>query len=785
MMLRFVLSVSIWCLLSLSNVFAQPQVCGDNPAMTSFCADACVICDIDGFTGNNNLTATGQGFPGFCTTQYNNMQYIAFIAGTVNLTISVDVGDCVGGLSSLEVGFFQSLDCENFTAITDCDTDIPENTTQVFTNIVPLTIGQYYYLVIDGSSSANCDWTFNVDEGSTEVLPLEDSGVLTNSPTSCPQVPINFNTSGEVGAADYTWEVEGEVQAGNGLDFTFQFPEDGTYEVCVTASNVCDEAAPTCTTVEIITPGTLILDEILCFGDCIEINGVEYCDNGFFEEIVTLPNGCDSLIQLDLEVLNQPSLSLDLWICNDESYTVGSSVYNATGSYTDTVLTDDDCDSLVFLELLVIECEISGQSSEIPVLCAGTATGTLVFSIDQGTAPFDYTYTNIADGSITGTGTTNLLTDNEIPSIPVGTYQIYITDGFGNDGVLLQEVTEPLALAVSIDASDYNGFNVSCFSNLSDPGDDGSLTANVNFGTPPYTYLWSDGQMNPTALGLQAQNYTVTITDANECTIEQSFLLTSPPPIQAIVEFIDPSCDGENTGVVLVDTVIGGIPDYQYALDTMIFGNSSQFSGLSEGDYELFVEDENGCVEIVSGTLTAADIPEINIYADTLICLGDSILLEPILFVDFLSSIAWDNSITLSCLDCLEPFARPFDTETYTIFATSTDGCVDSTSVVVRVDKKRRVFFPNVISPNDDGLNDLFYPFGAQEVEEVINFDVYDRWGDHVYEAENFPHSDSSYGWDGTLNNQKVQAGVFAWTANVLFLDGEVISYYGTVTVIR
>jgi len=155
---------------------AQPIPCGNNPAMTSFCADACIICDIDGYSGVNNLTAQGQGFGEFCTTQYNNMQYLAFLAGSEQLTIRVDVGNCVGGVASLEVGFFESSDCDNFNAITICDTDIESNDSQTFTNFYPLTIGQYYYLVIDGSNGANCSWTFNVIDGSTQGPPLPSSG---------------------------------------------------------------------------------------------------------------------------------------------------------------------------------------------------------------------------------------------------------------------------------------------------------------------------------------------------------------------------------------------------------------------------------------------------------------------------------------------------------------------------------------------------------------------------------------------------------------------------------
>ena len=763
---------------------AQPQVCGEVAAMTSFCADACVICDIDGFTGINDLTAEGQGFDEFCTTQYNNMQYIAFIAGTEDLTIQVDVGTCVGGLGSLEVGFFQSSDCENFIAITDCDTDIPSNASTVFSNFDPLVVGQYYYLVIDGSNGANCDWTFNVIEGSTEVLPLEDSGILSNTELGCPEVPVTFATTGEFGAANYLWTVDGISQSENGLDLTYQFPADGIYEICVIASNVCDEAPPTCTTVELISPQPTIIDEVLCNGECVEANGVQFCETGFYEEIIDL-NGCDSLITINILVLEQAETNIDLWICNDQSYSVGTSTYNETGSYLDTVQTSADCDSLVFLELLVIECEIVGDTDEIPALCTGTATGTLIFSVEQGTPPLTFTYTNIEDGTITGTGMTNLLIDNEIPGIPAGTYQIYITDNFGNDGVVLQEVTEPLPLAVTLASSDFNGFNVSCFSDQGLPGDDGTLTAAAFNGTQPYDYLWSNGLTDQMITGLSAQTYTVTVTDANECVLIQEFTLTSPPPILASIQFDDPNCDGEDTGEITIESVTGGTPEYMFSLTDTAFFDQMTFTQLEEGEYQVFIQDANGCVQIVDGSLTAADIPEIYLLSDTIICLGEEVQLQPELLVDFLSTLTWTNTSTLSCEDCLEPIASPVNEETYTLTVMSIDSCFDAASIIVKIDKKRRVFVPNIFTPNDDGLNDLFYPFGGIEVEKILTFSVYDRWGNHLYEVNDFAANDSSFGWNGTFNGEKVQAGVFAWIANVLFLDGEEMIYSGSVTVTR
>lgn len=101
----------------------QPPICGNNPAMTSLCAQACIICDIDGFTGRNNSSIKGQAPPDFCTSYVHHMQWIGFIAGTSTLTLEVKVSNCARN-NGLEIGLYESLDCQTFRRISDCDTDI-------------------------------------------------------------------------------------------------------------------------------------------------------------------------------------------------------------------------------------------------------------------------------------------------------------------------------------------------------------------------------------------------------------------------------------------------------------------------------------------------------------------------------------------------------------------------------------------------------------------------------------------------------------------------------------
>lgn len=73
------------------DLAGQPGICTPPAAMTSFCSQACIICDINGFQGRNNSNITGQAPPGFCTSFVHHMQWIGFIAGSTNLSIEVHV----------------------------------------------------------------------------------------------------------------------------------------------------------------------------------------------------------------------------------------------------------------------------------------------------------------------------------------------------------------------------------------------------------------------------------------------------------------------------------------------------------------------------------------------------------------------------------------------------------------------------------------------------------------------------------------------------------------------
>ncbi len=788
-------SVLLLLICSITFVSAQPEPCGSVPIMTNDCAsagifEACVICDINGFTGTNDLQDNGQSPPGFCSFP-DDMHWIAFIAGSTSLSIRIDVSNCsIGGFGqqSLDLGFYESLDCVNFSPITECRMDLENGDSFVFNTTVALTIGQHYYLVMDGSSGSICDWTFTVLNGTTAVDPLTNSGTIVHEPETCPGLETTFFTElNESGAAIFFWTIDGVEQAPNTQLVNVTFPADGEYEVCVSAANACDEAPPVCSTIRVRTPEVNNIVERLCDGECYEANGVQFCETGLFQEIVTLPNGCDSLINLDITVLPQASENVDLWICNDDFFFIGSTPYNVTGTYQDTVLTSDECDSIVFLDLLVIECEIIGTPEEIPVICNGTATGTLIFSVDQGEAPLTFTWTNIFDPTQTGTGTTNLLVNNQIPNIPAGSYQIYISDDFGNDVVVTQTVTEPPVLDAFLTPSDNGGFNVSCFMDDGIPGADGEVMVTVEGGVPPYQYLWSDGQNTEFASGLTYDTYSVTVTDMVGCTLERMITLDSAPPLDATVVFNNPTCDGFDTGIIDVQDVNGGVPGYNYSIisNTGPFTPDTLYTNLFEGDYTVYIEDANECVYLVEGTIVAPQIPVITFPEDLTIDLCDSVQLNPGLNDITIQSIEWSPTEYLSDDTVIDPFAKPVSFEEYALTVISVDDCADTDSIRVSVNERRRVYTPNIFSPNGDGINDEFIFNAGCEVSKILTADIFDRWGNVIFHREDFTPNDSAFAWDGKFKNEKLSHGVFTWFTEVEFIDGEVIPYSGTVTIIK
>jgi gliding motility-associated-like protein len=139
---------------------------------------------------------------------------------------------------------------------------------------------------------------------------------------------------------------------------------------------------------------------------------------------------------------------------------------------------------------------------------------------------------------------------------------------------------------------------------------------------------------------------------------------------------------------------------------------------------------------------------------------------------------------TLSCTECYNPEVNTQNTLTYLVYAIDSLGCEAENQLTVRVQKERVVEVPTGFSPNGDGQNDLLLVHGKSGTRVTL-FQVFDRWGELVYQAGDFPINDPNTGWDGNFRGKAMNSGVFLWNLEVEYIDGFTESFKGSTTLVR
>jgi gliding motility-associated-like protein len=763
-----------------STSYTQPSICTGTPAMTAFCADACIICDIDGFTGINNSTTTGQAPPDFCTTFVHHMQWIGFVAGTTDVSIEITVFNCRQN-EGLEVGLYESFDCQNFRKVSDCDTDIRENESRVFNNIVPLTVGQYYYFVMDGSSGDVCNYSIKVLNGSTKVDPLNDAAFIDMPEKVCQFDSFDIKTPGVTGAIFYNWTLNGQT-IHNGKEFKFAFANPGRYNICLNPSNVCDIAPQSCKSIEIIQAARSSFSRQVCFGECYNFEGTDYCASGLYDIIYTAANGCDSIVTLDLLVDDRVETYASLFLCRGDTLFIGDSLFLTDGRHQTIIRTEENCNVYLTFDLTVLECDINVATTITPVRCYQENSGEIRFSVTQGTPPFVYTGYKIENQSITFRG--NIVGLNNqiiIPDVDEGNYIFEITDLYGNIHIINVFVSQPSNIDIDQEVTDYNTYQVSCYG-----ASDGAFVIKPLGGIPPYTFTHvGQTSVSDSLFGLVAGLYQTQITDAKGCIYTVQTELTQPDSLTFVLDADNPNCDGLSTGSITINNPIGGVSPYSFAINEGVFVENMTFGNLIEGDYTITIKDKNECITMQEVSILAPEIPVIFLNEeDVTLRLGDSILLEVVSNLDD-QDVAWTPDIGLACGDCLITYARPLDNTSYIVTVTSEDGCTTTARVNIDVDKERSFVISNVITDNGDNINDKMRYFAGTDVARINTFQVYDRWGNLIYKSENSESGLIDISWDGTFKGNKVASGIYTWLAKVLYIDGDVIDYSGSITVIR
>ncbi|MFM8949400.1 MAG: SprB repeat-containing protein, partial [Bacteroidota bacterium] len=174
---------------------------------------------------------------------------------------------------------------------------------------------------------------------------------------------------------------------------------------------------------------------------------------------------------------------------------------------------------------------------------------------------------------------------NLFQNIGAGTYNILVTDTNGCTTTTSSTLIEPAALASS----------TSTMPSICDGGTNGSATVSAQGGTAPYSYSWSSGSSTSITSNVTAGTYTVTITDANGCTLTQSAVVSNiPSPQISLITTTNNTCYQQGDGAANIVASSGTSP-YKYDVGSGSISNNGLFEGFLAGTYSIIVTDANGC----------------------------------------------------------------------------------------------------------------------------------------------------------------------------------------------
>ncbi len=482
-----------------------------------------------------------------------------------------------------------------------------------------------YTVTITDANLCQTTRSFTITQPAPFDVATSQTNVLCNGGTTG---TATVTVSGATGPYTYSWAPSG------GTGATASGLAAGTYTVTITDANTCQTTRNFTITQPAALTATTTQTNILCNGGAtgsasVTVSGgtatytylwspsggtgatASGLTAGNYSVLITDANGCTLTQNFTLtqpSLLNATASAQTNIACNGGAtgsatvaVTGGTGAYTyswapsggtaatatglAAGTYTVTVTDANGCtDTQSFT--ITQPSAFSISTSQTNVSCNGGSNGSATVAVTGGAGTYTYSWAPSGGTGATASGLT------------AGTYTVTITDANLCQATQSFTITQPAALMAIADSQT----NVSC-----NGGSNGSATVAVTGGTGTYTYSWApSGGTGATASGLAAGTYTVTITDANLCQATQSFTITQPAALTAILSSDNVTCPGANDGTAEA-TVSGGTAPYSYSWSSG--QTTATISGLAEGTYTVTITDDNSCTFTESVTVnTTPDV---------------------------------------------------------------------------------------------------------------------------------------------------------------------------------
>ncbi len=539
-----------------------------------------------------------------------------------------------------------------------------------------------------------------------------------------------------------------QVPAGETQDFTFS-NLDG-----------CDSIVTVM--VESFSPVMEAMQLEACEGEDVIINGISIPAGNSFDFIYPdiIGGVCDSIFTVVVEELPRDSNGLVFTSC-DNIPVIYDGVSLMPGSQTDFNYTNlFGCDSI--MTIIVVALPTHEESVILPACENGSViyNGDELFPGDEATYNFvnNFGCDSTVHVSVVGAQTDNtslvvqgceggsIIYNGE--EVLVGTEEAFtLTNQAGCDSVVT-------VFAVPLD---------------------NEITLIELFACENGTVTYLSDTLSPGA----DQEYV--FTDQNGCDSIVRVNVSSLPAFDFEVTVDGPSCWNKPTGVLSIDTVLGGTPPYAYSFGEVSLGNTPSINNIAAGSYLIGVIDSNGCRYDQEVRVDAIPAIQVDFSNLDFPCERGLMTIDPIV-VPFNKQgldIVWPDGSDESTLEITQPGVYPLSVsnECETVQGQIFVG-------LGRDSLESLIYIPNVFSPNGDGMNNHFELQAVSGVE-VLNFEieVFDRWGNLHFRSTNIEDS-----WNGTMNEKALKPGVFVWylrlKARYCGMEYEVFDK-GDVTVVR
>ena len=257
----------------------------------------------------------------------------------------------------------------------------------------------------------------------------------------------------------------------------------------------------------------------------------------------------------------------------------GTSITNLSpGTYKVTITDANTCASTDSIVISAVNVPFTVNATGSTTSCTQN-TGTVTAVATAGNSPYTYSWSN-------GNTTT------QITNLGPGNYPVTVTDNHGCTTSASGSVTTPSGPSATETSTD-----IACYNNNT-----GTINVTVNGGTGNITYSWSNSATSQNLTNLGAGTYTLTLTDANNCSFEVSATISQPTQLSVTGNNGSVSCNGDTTGT-LAALVSGGTAPYSYVWSNGTTDTSAIWN-LGAGAYSVAVADNNGCTDTLNLSIT-------------------------------------------------------------------------------------------------------------------------------------------------------------------------------------